>query len=73
MVYPNPSNGQITISLYGKPDYISIIDIQGRAVYETQNADIGEFKIDISQYTKDIYFVMAKIGDTMEKQKLVVE
>ncbi len=72
-VYPNPSNAEITISLYDKTDYIRIIDMQGRTVYETQNTDAGEFKLDISQYNKGIYFVMAKIGNIIEKQKLIVE
>ncbi len=72
-VYPNPSNNNITIGLYDVADYIRIIDMQGRTVFETQNTDAGELKLDISQYTKGIYFVMAKIGNTLQKQKLVVE
>jgi len=72
-VYPNPSNAEVTISLYDKTDYIRIIDMQGSIVYETQNTDAGEVKLDISSYNKGIYFVMAKIGNTLEKQKLVVE
>jgi sugar lactone lactonase YvrE len=72
-VYPNPSNSSITLSLYEVAENIRIVDMQGRTVFETQNADAGEFKLDISQYNKGIYFVMAKIGNTLEKQKLVVE
>jgi hypothetical protein len=45
----------------------------GRTVYESKSIDVGEFKLDVSQYTKGIYFVMAKIGNTLEKQKLIVE
>ncbi|MHB8261253.1 MAG: T9SS type A sorting domain-containing protein [Bacteroidia bacterium] len=54
-------------------DYIRIIDMQGKLVYEVQNTDGGGLKLDISKYTKGIYFVLAKIGDTLEKQKLMVE
>ncbi len=72
-VYPNPSDNNITIGLYGLAEYIRIIDMQGRTIYEVQNTNAGEFNLDISQYTKGIYFVMAKIGDVIEKQKLVVE
>jgi sugar lactone lactonase YvrE len=72
-VYPNPSNSSITIGLYDLADYVRIIDMQGRTVYETQNNDAGELKLDISQYNKGIYFVMAKIGNALEKQKLIVE
>jgi hypothetical protein len=42
------------------------------AVYP-KNAAAGELKIDISKYTKGMYFISAKMGDTVEKQKLIVE
>jgi hypothetical protein len=73
VVYPNPSSGKVTISLYDKTEYIQIIDMQGRTVYETKNANAGELKLDVSSYTKGVYFVMAKIGGKIEKQKLRVE
>jgi sugar lactone lactonase YvrE len=72
-VYPNPSNSSIIIGLYDVADYVRIIDMQARTVYEAQNTDAGELKLDISNYKKGIYFVMAKIGNTIEKQKLIVE
>jgi hypothetical protein len=72
-MYPNPASKEVTISLYDKAEYIHIIDIQGRLVSEMKNTDAGEFKLDVSKYNKGIYFINVKIGDTIEKQKLVVE
>ena len=72
-VYPNPANGNVTVGLYSAADYIRITDMQGRTVFETQSTDAGELKLDISNYTKGMYFVVAKIGNAIEKQKLVVE
>jgi hypothetical protein len=73
VVYPNPTTGKVTLSLYDKADYIQLIDMQGRLVFETKNINAQEFKLDISKYTSGIYFIRAKIGDTIEKQKLVIE
>jgi sugar lactone lactonase YvrE len=73
VVYPNPANGQVTLFLYDKADYIQIIDMQGRLVFETKHVVAQEFKLDISKYTSGIYFIRAKIGDVIEKQKLIVE
>jgi len=72
-VYPNPSNNNITIGLSATADFIRITDMQGRTVYETRSTDAGELNLDISNYTKGMYFVLAKIGNAIEKQKLVVE
>jgi len=74
-IYPNPSAGSIniTVALSDVADYIRIIDMQGSIVYETQNTDAGEVKLDISSYNKGIYFVMAKIGNNIENKKLIVE
>ncbi len=73
VVYPNPASGQVTLSLYDKAEYVQIIDMQGRLVFETKNIVAQEFMLDISKYTSGIYFIRAKIGDTIEKQKLVIE
>ena len=72
-VFPNPSSQNITITLTDVADYVRIIDMQGSIVYETQNTVAGQLRLDISQYNKGIYFVMAKIGNNIEKQKLIVE
>jgi len=72
-VYPNPATGQVTLSVYDKADYIQVIDMQGRQIFETKNIAAQNFILDISRYTSGIYFIRAKIGDVIEKQKLIVE
>ena len=47
--------------------------MQGRLIFEAKNIDAGESKIDLSKYNKGMYFIIAKIGNTIEKQKLIVE
>lgn len=72
-VYPNPASGQATISLYDKATYIQVVDMQGRLLFEGKEIPAGDFKLDISRYNKGVYFISAKLGNTIEKQKLIVE
>ena len=72
-IYPNPANNQLTVSLYDYADYVKIIDVTGRIVFETKNVTLSELKVDVSNYTQGLYFVIAKIGDIVEKKKLIVE
>jgi hypothetical protein len=73
VVYPNPSNGEFTVSLTDKADYIQVIDVTGRLVFETKDIPAGETKLDLSKYNKGVYFIHVKKGDATEKQKLIVE
>jgi len=72
-VYPSPGNGNVTVGLYNNAEYIRVMDMLGRVVFETENISTPEFKLDISSYTRGIYVVTAKIGDAIEKQKIIVE
>jgi sugar lactone lactonase YvrE len=73
VVFPNPSNGLLTVNLSAKADYIRVTDITGRLVFETKELAAGETQVDLSQYTKGVYFISVKTGDAVEKQKLIVE
>ena len=72
-VYPNPASNNVILNLYDYAEYISITDMQGRLVFEARDIIDENYVIDISKYNKGIYFIRAKIGDTIEKQKLIVE
>lgn len=45
----------------------------GKIVFEADNVMESELQIDVSKYGKGIYFVTAKIGSNIEKQKVVIE
>ncbi len=72
-LFPNPANTQITITLSKTADYLRIIDMSGRIVFEAKNITGSNLMVDISKYAKGVYFVIAKTGDELEKQKLIVE
>lgn len=72
-LFPNPSGNQVTISLYDKTEFIRIVDLTGKIAYETKDVTASEFTLDVSKYAKGVYFVIAKIGDKLERQKLIIE
>jgi hypothetical protein len=72
-VFPNPANGEFTISLIDKADYIQVIDVTGKLIFEVKDISSSEIKFDLSSYNKGLYFIRAKMGDVIESKKLIVE
>jgi len=69
-IYPNPSNGIFILNSTEIIDEIKITDILGNIIYmEKPNAE----KINLRLNNSGIYFISAKIGDTFETQKMIVE
>lgn len=72
-VFPNPSNGHVTIKLYDEAEYLRIVDLLGNTIYVKTGITEAELNLDLSEYPAGVYFVMAKIGKNLEKKKLVIE
>ena len=58
-VYPNPSNGNITVNLNSLNNVISIIDINGKLV-KTKLSNSLSTVIDLSDFENGIYFINIK-------------
>jgi photosystem II stability/assembly factor-like uncharacterized protein len=78
LVYPNPSNGQITVRL-GKAKSgtkISVRSILGTEVYSTtltSTAINQNVNMDLSKFDKGIYFVNIISDGNVEVQKVIIE
>lgn len=70
-VFPNPASEQVEVTLYDKADYVRVFDVNGKVVFEAFDVTDAEYFVDVSQYDKGIYFVTAKIGETIENQKII--
>lgn len=73
VVYPNPARETVSVSLAAKAEYVRLIDIQGKIVFEAKNVEEPYYEINLSKISKGVYFVVSKMGDTIEKEKLLVE
>lgn len=68
-VYPNPSNGILTISASNNQpvQYVSIIDVKGKVVLDSQ-----ENVLDLSSLDNGIYFVMTLLDGITYRNKIIV-
>ncbi len=74
-LYPNPSNGNVTVRFSQVPDEgvkIEIYDIVGRKIIDRIVNEPIE-NIDISNQPKGMYFVKSKSGGDEQIQKLIVK
>ena len=78
-IYPNPTNGTITVAIGNGNNselIISIMDIQGRVVFTSidKNIGAGYFKqINLDQLAKGIYYIKLTNADNSKYQKLIIE
>lgn len=70
-VFPNPSNGQITI-LSTTAGTLKILDLSGRVVYEASFYS-GERNLDISALGKGLYFLQMHYSTASSTQKIIIE
>lgn len=73
-LYPNPTNGNVSITLAGNKTNsvtIEIIDITGEVVYYDQISDSA--LINLQHLSTGIYFVRSSFGKITQSQKLVIK
>src|ERR1700757_2145876 len=77
-VYPNPSNGKITIDMsnFSAPNVnVEICDVYGRIVWTSNvNLENGNNlqQLDLSMFEGGVYFVKASDGTNFYKQNLII-
>jgi len=71
-VYPNPSNGMVTIENIGEAKTISLIDVTGR-VLKTTTVNADRMRLDYSTITKGNYFISIQGENLKEMKSIVIE
>jgi Secretion system C-terminal sorting domain len=70
-IYPNPTTGIFTISI--KEDAsVKMYDMFGKLIY-TSKTNIGESKIDISNYPSGIYLLQVETENGSVTKKIIKE
>ena len=73
-VFPNPSNGEITINMTSSlgEGTIRIFDLNGRKVFD-QNATLeGGLNINASELSRGVYLLQIATGTVSETTKLII-
>ncbi len=71
-VYPNPSNGLVTVS-YGtfEPTQIQVYDISGKLILTKENLTTVETNLDLSSASQGIYFIKISSNDQNIVKRLI--
>ncbi|MEQ3661192.1 MAG: T9SS type A sorting domain-containing protein, partial [Flavobacterium sp.] len=71
-VYPNPSNGLVTIS-YGtfEPTQIQVYDISGKLILTKENLNVSETNLDLSSASQGIYFIKVSSENQSVVKRLI--
>ncbi len=75
-VYPNPSNGEVTLTLSTNEDVtVSLFDIRGRKVYnefKQNNSDVFTTKLNFSGMASGVYMLDVQSGSKRAVKKIVI-
>jgi len=75
-LFPNPSVGMITLSFdetVERPIIVEIYNVSGILCYSAKILDEMKQQLDLSGFTKGMYFVRIKTRDTMFTKKLIID
>lgn len=71
VVYPNPTDGQVTIVYSENITSIEVYDLSGKLVYSENNLFNNKIKIDLSSYERGVYSFRLITADQMINGKVV--
>lgn len=69
-VYPNPSNGQITVSGFASPARIEVRDVTGRMVLIETVKDTRQVQLQLNE-PSGVYMLSVQVGDTWTSFRVV--
>lgn len=75
-IFPNPSNGSINIEFEGDIDQnirIEVFNSSGQSVFLKENVKENILKIDISQFSKGIYYLVGSFDEKIISEKIILE
>ncbi len=80
LVYPNPSNGEITIEKFFSSETvqeltISVIDLKGKTIYSKKFKQVpgfNTFSMNLEDMSDSIYYLVFEAGNQKEIKKIVV-
>lgn len=72
-VYPNPTEGRLTISAGQNIQEIKLYSMQGKLVYQNNGIDKREVQINFQQINAGIYILQSVLKDQIVSRKIVVK
>lgn len=70
-IYPNPSNGYVTIDNINKGSIVKISDMAGKPIYKSVVND-SQISLNTTEFIKGIYIIEVKSNNSIVNKKLIV-
>jgi hypothetical protein len=68
-ISPNPTSGNINISLSQKPISVSILNIEGKEIYYTESTST-QMTLDVSKYSSSVYCIKIRTTEGVYNYKI---
>jgi hypothetical protein len=74
-MYPNPTKNVLNISIHqdGQIEQITIVDLNGRLVYQSNEVNSSKTEINLSDFTPGFYMVRVQVDGQIITRKIVKE
>ena len=72
-IYPNPNNGQFTITNSQEMTELIITDLQGKVILNNVNINLNKVNIDLTDFKRGMYMINIKTIDGMITKTVTVQ
>ena len=72
-IYPNPNNGQFTITNSQEMTELIITDLQGKVILNNVNINLNKMNVDLTDFERGIYMINIKTIDGMITKTITVQ
>jgi hypothetical protein len=71
-MFPNPSNGNVTLNLNYSNSLVEVVDVLGSTVSTQRYSNAGQVQLNMNDAAEGIYFVRVTSGNEKSVQKLII-
>jgi hypothetical protein len=72
-IYPNPNNGQFTITNSQEMTEVIITDLQGKVIYNNTNINLNKVNVELSELERGMYMINIKTVDGRITKTITVQ
>jgi hypothetical protein len=71
-MFPNPSNGNVTLNLNYNNSFVEVVDVLGNTISSQRYTNAGQVQLNLNNASEGIYFVRVTSGNEKSVQKLII-
>ena len=72
-IYPNPNNGQFTITNSQEMTDVIITDLQGKVIYNSNNINLNKVNVELNNLERGMYMINIQTNDGMITKTVTIQ